>query len=58
MNNWFIQEYLIREKQLEVVRRAGESWKYTHAWVSLLVRFFPAEKRQFHAVKRKARSLN
>ncbi|MBY0164110.1 hypothetical protein V4V36_11265 [Paenibacillus lautus] len=58
MNNWFVVESLIKQQQVELDREAGESWKYTHDRVRLLARFFPAKRRQFQPVKKRARNLN
>lgn len=58
MNNWFVVESLIKQQQVELDRKAGESWKYAHDRVSLLARFFPAKRRQFQPVKKRARNLN
>lgn len=58
MNNWFVVESLIKQQQVGLNRKVGESWKYTHDRVSLLERFFPAKRRRFQPVKKRARNLN
>jgi len=60
MSNWFDTEYLIRQQQMELNRKASEAWKFKfkHQPVSLWGRLFPGKKGQFPAVKNRTRTSN
>lgn len=55
MNSWFVAEYLIRQQQMEVDRKARESWKYRHDPVNLwAARIFPKKRRPLQPLKKRA----
>lgn len=60
MSNWFDTEYLIRQQQMELNRKAREAWKFKfkHDPVSLRERLFVGKKRRFPAAKSKTRTSN
>ncbi|MGG3280188.1 hypothetical protein [Paenibacillus solani] len=58
MSNWFDTEYLIRQQQMELNRKAREAWKFKHDRVSLRVRLFLGKKRRYQAAKNKTRTSN
>lgn len=60
MSNWFDTEYLIRQQQMELNRKASEAWKFQfkNEHVSLWGRLFSGKKGQFPAAKSRARTSN